>query len=167
MDIVISTAIALATSIITALITVQLSLHKFYAERWWDRKADAYTNIFETLYKLKDYADNKYDENLAQMETASDQYSLGSAEGKRLAEQWKTANTDVSKAIEIGSFTISEEAINCLRSFRKRPRLHEPSCFIYELAEEESKFVTECIAELKVIASKDLKRKTKKANKAQ
>jgi hypothetical protein len=156
MEIAINAVMALAISIVTALIAVQISLRKFYAERWWDRKVEAYTNIFEALYKLKNYSDLKYEDYLGERTLSED-------DAKRLGEQCRVATDEVDKAIEIGSFTISHESIECLSRFRKRPRLsfHENPTF--ELAEEESEFLTECIGELKGLAAKDLKRKLKRS----
>jgi hypothetical protein len=37
-------------AVLTAIITVQLSFRRFQAERWWDRKADAYSRIIEALH---------------------------------------------------------------------------------------------------------------------
>jgi len=155
MDIAINAAVALVTSVVTALIAVQLSLRRFYAERWWDRKVEAYTEIFEALYRLKNYSDLKYEDDLGAR-------TLSDADAKRLGNQWRKGSDDVDKAIEIGSFTISDDSIECLRKFRKRPRLKFEENPIFELAEEESQFLTDCIDELKVLAARDLKRKYKK-----
>ena len=151
-DIVINTAAALAISILTARITVQLSLRKFYAERWWDRKIKAYTDIFEALYKLKHYADLKYDDSIGHR-------TLSDEESQKLDEQWRCATYDVDKAIEIGSFTISLKSIDSLTEFRKRPRASLDYSPVFELAAEESKLLTEYIDILKRLAAKDLKLK--------
>ena len=37
----------------SALITVRLSLKRFRAERWWERKVSAYTDTLEALHSLK------------------------------------------------------------------------------------------------------------------
>ena len=40
---------ALVVSIITAYVTVRLSIRQFYSQRWWDKKAEAYSQILEHL----------------------------------------------------------------------------------------------------------------------
>lgn len=44
---------ALIVGVATALVTVKLSIRKFYTERWWERRADAYSRIVEALHKHK------------------------------------------------------------------------------------------------------------------
>ena len=41
---------SLALAFFTAYLTVKFSLKKFFTEKWWERKADAYSNIVECLY---------------------------------------------------------------------------------------------------------------------
>ena len=158
MDIITNILVPLAISAATAIFTVRLSLKRFYAERWWDRKLKAYTDIFEALYKLKNYSNIKYDEGINQKD-------LTPEESKRLQTQWRDSNDEVEKAIEIGSFTISEDAIDCLRRFQEHPRPLHLNGMMFEAASEESQILTDYIKELKEMASKDLKIKT--ANKMQ
>ena len=40
---------------VSAWVTVQLSLRKFRKEKWWERKADTYSNVIEALYNSKAY----------------------------------------------------------------------------------------------------------------
>lgn len=45
--------LSVAASIITAIATVRLSLSRFRSERWWERKADAYSRLIEELALLQ------------------------------------------------------------------------------------------------------------------
>src|SRR6266536_1374619 len=47
----------LVIAVVTAIITVRLALRRFYSERWWERKAQAYSDILEALYISQAYAD--------------------------------------------------------------------------------------------------------------
>jgi hypothetical protein len=142
----------LILAVVTSLITVQLSLRRFYAERWWDRKADAYTSIFETLYRLKNYSDEKFDEDFGLKELSDEQKNA-------LQKQWRDADFEISKAVEIGSFNICREAVDCLKEFQSKPRLSLEDNPIHELAGQESKYLRDCIIALRKIALKDLKLK--------
>ena len=42
---------------ITSLITVHLSINKFRTEKWWERKADAYTQLLDALHNAKKFSD--------------------------------------------------------------------------------------------------------------
>ena len=46
---VLTTIPAIVAAVVTAVLTVRLSFRRFQAERWWDRKADAYANIIGAL----------------------------------------------------------------------------------------------------------------------
>jgi hypothetical protein len=41
---------SLIVGICTAIFSVRLALRRFHAERWWERKAEAYSQIEEALY---------------------------------------------------------------------------------------------------------------------
>ena len=47
----------LAVAIVTSVVTVRLSLRKFHAERWWERKAEAYNDVLNALSDLKHYSE--------------------------------------------------------------------------------------------------------------
>jgi len=140
----------LILSIVTAILTVRLSLRRFYAERWWDRKIEAYTSIFEALYRLKHYCNMKYETDLGERQIPKEM---------NLEKQWADADMEIGKAIDIGSFVICDDAVSCLRDFRGRPRLDFEDHLIFELAAQESKYLDECISRLKTIAKQDLKLK--------
>ena len=44
--------VGLVVAVVASLVTVRLSLKRFYAERWWDRKADAYTRVIAALHQM-------------------------------------------------------------------------------------------------------------------
>lgn len=142
----------LILSVATAILTVRLSLHRFYAERWWDRKIEAYTSIFEALYRLKHYCNIKYEADVGERQISKER-------GDELEKQWADADMEIGKAIDIGSFVICDDAVSCLREFRGRPRLDSDDFLIFELAAQESKYLDECISRLKSIAKQDLKLK--------
>jgi hypothetical protein len=144
----------LILSIVTAILTVRLSLRRFYAERWWDKKIEAYTSIFEALYRLKHYCNIKYKQD-CDLRSAP----ISKEQEKELEKQWADADMEIGKTIDIGSFVICDDAVSCLIDFRKRPRLDFEANPIFELAAQESKYLDECISRLKMIAKQDLKLK--------
>jgi len=54
-DIFIYLISALIVSIITAYLTVKFSIKQFYSQKWWEKKAEAYSNIIEKLSYLQYY----------------------------------------------------------------------------------------------------------------
>lgn len=49
-------------AIITSVVTVRLSLKQFYSQKWWEKKAEAYTNIIESLAIMQYYMGLWFDE---------------------------------------------------------------------------------------------------------
>ena len=43
----------LIISIVTAVLTVRLSVKQFTSQRWWEKKAEAYSKIIENLSNLQ------------------------------------------------------------------------------------------------------------------
>ncbi len=139
----------LLLSIFTAILTVRLSLKRFYSERLWERKMDRYTEIFEALYRLKHYYQMKRDIDLGEMSLRKDRTAL-------LEKQWAEADIEVNKAIDIGSFVICQDAVNCLKDFQRRPRLHFEDYPISDLAFQEINYLDDCIKTLNSVAHRDL-----------
>lgn len=67
-DWVFSLLTGIIIAIITAYFTVRFSLKQFYSQQWWQKKAEAYTNIMESLYSIRRY----YSSEVHAMEMASE-----------------------------------------------------------------------------------------------
>ncbi len=50
--------IGIVVAIVSARVTVSLALRRFYAEKWWERKWEAYTGIINALHHMKNYDDH-------------------------------------------------------------------------------------------------------------
>ena len=49
MEVVYSLVGSLLVAVVTAFVTVRLSLSNFYSQKWWERKAEVYSTILEAL----------------------------------------------------------------------------------------------------------------------
>jgi hypothetical protein len=94
-------------------VTLHYALKRFYFEKWWERKAEAYSSILEALHHLKNHADH---------ELASDKVVEPSLRPKleKVLEELKEKMTDgiaeIRKRADIGAFVISEEAVSALHA---------------------------------------------------
>jgi hypothetical protein len=59
---ILNLAVGVLTGIVTAAISVRLALRRFLAERTWERKVAAYTEIFDALYDIQRYANMRIKE---------------------------------------------------------------------------------------------------------
>ncbi len=144
-------------SVLTAYLTVRLSLWRFRSEKWWERKTGAYSDIMEALHKVQYHASNFID-GIAVHGEDSAQRSL---EGRR----------EVDRIIAVNSLLISDEAMNHLRTFRRKSRRLMLRSVIQEgdvedtyattrnldYAKRELGAVEVCIQAVQIAARKDLR----------
>lgn len=149
-NILIAVVPGLIIAVVASIITVRLSLRRFYSEKWWERKADAYSSIVEALYNMKAYVEA---------------YRNAIAEGKDFKRD--SDNEIVRKAAEgrdqvfrvaaIGSFIISDEAATSLGQLRDElMKDMQPDSLFNEL-DEHAAIVTRHLQQLRDLAKKDLK----------
>lgn len=139
---------SLLVGIVTAQLTVRLSLRKFYAERWWERKAEAYSRIVEALHNHKRYLEKKLEIELAPRDDDKRE--------KGLEGLWSEANAELVRAADLGAFIISEEVEKILRDFLNRT-IGDPNFDpLFELIETDLKKLNSCLSEVKTAAKRDL-----------
>ncbi len=153
MEILIQPLIGLLTGLVIAFasswITVQLSLRRFYSARWWERKAEAYSKIVESLSHMKNYTDRTLNAYYRGNEIPADLQ-------KTLQAKRRDGFEEISKAADMGAFIISEEAVNLLRNFINRPSEIDEESDWTDYTEKELKAVNECLATIRGIAKRDL-----------
>lgn len=93
-----------------AFLAVNLALHRFYREKWWERRLAAYLSIFEALHKIRSVYAEWEDEELTEREPSEDYRKTQQA--RKL-----DAESDLRKAIDVGEFLIAVKAVEELRSF--------------------------------------------------
>lgn len=140
---------SLVVAVVTALLTIRLSLRKFYTERWWERKADAYSRIVEALHKHKNYDEQKLEIEMSDQEDDQNKE-------KKLEKQWANANAELQRAVDFGAFVISEEIEEILKKFLNR-RVGDPNEDpLSEIIEKDLEQIKKCLSTVKQAAKKDL-----------
>ena len=105
-----SFATAIVVAIVTAFLTVRLALKRFYSEKWWERKAEAYSAILEALHHVRNYTHHNFDA----LKRGVDLPPEGDAE---LTEKLQNAMAELRKRWDIGSFIISTKAVVVMDTF--------------------------------------------------
>lgn len=136
-------------SVLVTIITVKLSLKKFRSEKWWEKKAEAYSKIVDILHQLKNYCDQKLPASYGEL-------NLSPEKENELAEQYKIAYRELVKALDVGSFIISEEAVKILETYKNRPQLDFADNPLCEIIECDLKYIKECLQDFRIAAKKDL-----------
>ncbi len=96
--------------VIGSIVTIHFSLSRFYTEKWWERKAAAYTDIMELLYNYQFYVGKQIDDIQTYPEVEEDID----------AETWTEKDENqthqkIKKIITIGTFVVSDEIIEILK----------------------------------------------------
>ena len=100
----------IVVAVLTAFLTVRLALKRFYSEKWWERKAEAYGAILEALHHVRNYTDH----NLESLKRGVDLPPEGDAE---LTKKLQEAMAELRKHWDIGSFVICKEAVTVMDTF--------------------------------------------------
>jgi hypothetical protein len=133
---------------------VQLSLRRFYAEKWWERKADAYMAILESLYHMLDYFNEEVSEYFTEKNLPKETVEAHRA-------RYQQAVDEIDKASAIGSFVIADEAINKLEEFHKARLEADRNINItilssLDFAEVQIGLIRKCLRSILEIAQRDL-----------
>mgnify|MGYP001574868345 CR=1 FL=1 len=140
---------SLVVAVVTAYLTVRLSLRRFHSERWWERKAETYSRVVESLYHVKAYGDAMVREDLEGVQYTPEHK-------KRLREEYSAGHRELSKATSIGAYIICDDAAKVLDELRKRPRLDWDENPPWEVFEDDARAYGEALTKMREIAKKDL-----------
>lgn len=141
-------ASSILVAIITAYVTVRLSLHRFRDERLWERKFTSYEELLGALHDLKRYSE-------AYVEAEEEGHEFSKVEPE-LAAKRKAARSAVFKSIDTGELVLAPQAVESLSSLAvaldKALRLRS----FYEMASAEVEALNRALVEVRAIARDDL-----------
>ena len=105
--------LSLMVAVVVAYVTVQLSLWRFYREKWWERKLAVYTSVIESLHHIKSSAEHRWEALVFAAPVVE-------AEKKSLDEKYRAARAELRKCADIGEFLLSPEAVDVLDNFERQ-----------------------------------------------
>lgn len=151
-DLLIATLSGIFVAVFASILSVNLAMRRFYSEKWWERKAEAYSRIVEELYHVL----NSLDTCLVYFDQGEELPQEDQNEINRLSNQ---AYKELYKAECIGAFIISDDVANALSQMREKEKnlsLDDPM----ELRlRARSNIVSECLNTVKSLARKELKKR--------
>lgn len=98
----VSAGITISVAFLAAHLAAHTTLKRFYKERMWERKANAYTTILEALHLSQEWYGKHFDAAITRREL-TEEYA------KRLTEQSATARAQMMRAIEGQTWLLSPE----------------------------------------------------------
>jgi hypothetical protein len=155
-------ALTIIAASISAYLSVKFAFRRFYNEKEWERKADAYSKIFVAVHHLREHTTHE----LNLVVDANKLPKGEEAEAKRrtvmerLTEDMVNGLGELHLQIDIGTFTISEGAVallqrlvanldECIEVWRRESSLQ--AHFECKL-----RVIDQSLEELRKIAKKDL-----------
>ncbi len=142
-------AIAVTVAIVSAWVTVRLSLRRFRSERWWELKVQTYQNVIEALHNSKLFVDKH-------LEAGYDFRELSEERDKELRHKSKIGHDELDKIMDIGALMLSETATLRLQQYRKDAKEagNQPDWVGY--LEADYSALDSCLKDFISIAKKDL-----------
>lgn len=134
----------------SALLSVRLSIKRFRSERWWERKAESYATILESLHYMKLYCNEQFENQVGNEAIPPERLT-------ELSNKWTTGEEAISKAIDMGLFMFSNEAIQSLSTLQDDLMKASVKDFSWENIPERIDALNGCMSNLRAIAKKDLK----------
>ena len=153
-EFLLKTSPGIITAILASYLTAKWSLQKFYSEKWWQRKENAYVEIIDALYDLVQYC-----------EIRKEDYGGGAGysedKEKNFAERYNQAFWKIKKATDIGVFVVSSKAATILQELRDKPELEWDENPPWEIYQQDYEYYKDALNKIVKVAKEDLK-----ANKA-
>jgi hypothetical protein len=112
MDLFFKILSGVAIAALSSGITVYLSLNKFRTEKWWEKKAAAYSNLLGALYEAKTFAD-------AHITASAKDKELTDEEDQEVRTKTKRAEEEIYRAMAVDAFYLSPLAIKRLETYGK------------------------------------------------
>ena len=155
----ISKLLSIAPTILTAVliaaasswITVRLSLARFRDEKWWEKKVESYERIIEALHHMKIDADASYNAFIEHRDIPEEKQ-------KQLRAASSKAQLEVERAINIGSFTTSEECQTRLKEFLKELNASSNATDYFTHIDKYSFAIDKCLEDVIGIAKRDVRK---------
>ncbi len=139
----------IAIAVVASLVTVHLSLRRFHAEKWWEKKEAAYSSLIDVVHRLKDYARLQYDRELGE-ENPSEE------ESEKIEKRWRLSDAEYRRLRDMAAFHVSSEAVQILNRYDERKNA-AISDDIFEWIEQDLEAGTECLEALIQEARRDLR----------
>lgn len=143
---------ALLVAVPTAFLTARFSLKRYYSEKWWERKIDTYTAIFNALYHMKNYCE----EIITNIEIMGEDALLKEHQNLEINNKYYKAIDEIKRVTDIGAFVVSEKTIESLKDLDSYLRETDFVEHIIDLDQQLSS-VEKCLESIRVLAKIDLK----------
>jgi hypothetical protein len=138
-----------AISVGGAFLAAWLATRRFRAERWWDKKTTAYSELVDGLHKMKWPASEHLD---AEIESRK----ISKEESSRLWEEFNAARRNVWRIADSSSFLISGTVLEAVQQLERDLGKARNVGSWFDHLDEQYGAVDRCLTKIKAIGRKEL-----------
>lgn len=147
---VLAPALTFVGSVVVAWWTAKNAVSRFYSERWFERKVDAYTKVIEAMHEMRRitrvelrlFAQNRSTEKFADENHP----------------KYRQAQAELARLIDMGVLLFSKDAAEVLDELsEKLEQLQDPEISSLDCWQDEIKALQLALTKLRPIAKADLK----------
>lgn len=138
-----------AIAVLGAFLAAHLSMHRFRTEKWWERKAAAYSELVEALHHMKWYPSEQID---AEMENRE----LPEKDNADYWKQYKDARRNVWKIADSASFLVSPKVNEAIVQMEQELGEAKNAELWIEHAEQQYAAIQKCLEQVKGLARQEL-----------
>jgi hypothetical protein len=142
---VIQAAIAFASAYLAAYIATR----KFRSEKWWERKANAYCELVDSLHQMSWYAEEFFEDRAGHK-------SISVIDLTEYGKQYRLARRNVVKISDTSAFLISSKVGNAVSALIQKLKVASEDDDWTQRALDEICAIDECLRTVKALASQDL-----------
>jgi hypothetical protein len=142
---VIQAGIAFASAYLAAYIATR----KFRSEKWWERKANAYCELVDSLHQMSWYAEEFFEDRVGRK-------LISDIDLTEYGKQYRLARRNVAKISDTSAFLISSKAGDAVRLLIQKLEAASGDDDWTRRALDEGDAIRECLGAVKALASQDL-----------
>jgi len=149
MILILQVLISIIVGTISAMLTARLALGKFQSQRWWEKKADAYSAIAGCILDVLHTNNALYDE-LVEDGAVSEEKQL------EMQKAYKAIVETLRRQVLLGDFFISERSARMLRDLLETVSHGGDAEPLLDWLEKSAKTLRDALRRFRTIARQDL-----------
>ena len=142
--------ISLVSPILAVFLAVQLSLRKFYSQKWWEKKSEVYSNILESLAQMEGSTKHSFYSDVVGLPSTEEQ-------DQAKAKFYRESSDRIEKITNMGAFIISKSAHEHLAILSHKLEGSKGKADWANAIDDNWGAIREAIQEIRKCAEQDLK----------
>ncbi len=117
MSVVLQGVIGIITGVIAAYLASNVSLHKYYKEKWWEKKLEAFTHLINELHKINNNSEYHYNKEIYDRGGLSYFHILDENGEKALQTQFDQGMDELKKIAHTASLYLSDKCSDDIKKY--------------------------------------------------